>query len=153
MLGLDDGSAATSLHVDDTIVTGHPYAGMAFAGGGIWRVAQVIVEASGGGGAGPGLLALDGTTFWQEPSGPGLFVFGNTFRQLPNDGLLFDAATGTLAGNGFEQIGQLQLYTQNCDSVAPPETAEQLVTNDCAGPARELGPILSWPAPPEAPGL
>jgi hypothetical protein len=153
VLGLDDGSAATVVHVDDTIITGHPYAGLAFAGGGTWRVAQAIVEASGGGGVGPGLLALDGTSYWQEPSGPGLFVFGNTFRQLPNDALLFDAATGTLAGNGFEQIGQLQLYTQNCGGVAPPQSAEQLVTNDCTGPARDLGLGLAWPDPPVAPGL
>ena len=153
VLGLDDGSGATSLRLDDTTITGHPFAGVAFSGAGTWRVAQVIIEASGGGGAGPGLLALDGTTFWQEPSGPGLFVFGNTFRQLPNDAMLFDSATGTLAGNGFEAVGQLQLYTQNCGSVAPPQSSEQLVSNDCAGPARDLGLPLGWPDPPAGPGL
>lgn len=153
ILGIGDTSADTTLQADDTTITGHPHAGVAFRGGGTWRLAGAIVEASGGGGMAPGLLAADGTGYWQESAGPGLFVFGNTFRQLPNDALLFDAATGTLSGNSFEQIGQLQLYTQNCESVAPPQAAEQLVTNDCAGPARELGLTLSWPEPSGPPGL
>lgn len=152
LVGLDT-SGTTTLQADDTTITGHPWAGVAYSGGGTWRLAGAIVEASGSVGEGPGLLALDGTTYWQESQGPGLFVFGNTFRQLPNDALLFDAATGTLAGNSFEQIGQLQLYTQNCGGVAPPDSAEQLVTNDCTGPARDVGLPPSWPDPLLAPGL
>ena len=153
VLGIDDGSAATTLQVDDTTITGHPHAGVGFMGGGTWRIAGAIIEASGGGGQGPGLLARAATTYWQEPSGPGLFIFGNRFRQLPNDALLFDGATGTLAGNVFEDVGQLQIYTQNCAAVSPPATAEQLQGNDCAGPPRDLGEPLSWPAPPVPPGL
>lgn len=136
------------LQVDDTLVSSHPHAGVVVRGAGTFRFASIIIEEAGLASAAPGLLARDGTGYWQGPGGPGLFVFDTTFRQLANDAMLFDAATGTVSGSSFSGVGQLELYTQNCAGVAAPDVAEALSGNDCSGPERPLGEPLLWPAPP-----
>ncbi|MCO4771470.1 MAG: hypothetical protein KDA24_15665 [Deltaproteobacteria bacterium] len=152
-LGVGTGNDSTVLRIDDTGVLDMEHAGVAVSGPGSWRVASALVETSGLGSAAPGLLAMDGTTFWQGPAGPGLFVFDVTFRQLPNDAILLDGATATISGSSFDGVGQLEVYTQNCGAVLPPDVAEEVQSNDCAGPPRVLGPPLSWPAPPLALGV
>lgn len=147
------GGEPTILRIDDTAISDADHAGIALRGAGSWRVASAIVETTGQATAAPGLLATEGTGFWQQPDGPGLFVFGVTFRQLPNDAILMDGATGTVSGSTFDGVGQLELYTQNCDGVSPPDVAEALATNDCSGPPRILGPPLDWPEAPTAPGV
>ncbi len=152
-LGTAGGSPGTRLQMDDTSVLDMAHAGVAVSGPGSFRFASLILETAGMQTLAPGLLATDGTGLWQGPTGPGLFVFDTTFRQLPNDAILMDGATGTVSGSTFDGVGQLELYTQNCGGVAPPDVAEQLQSNECAGPPRVLGPPLVWPAPPLAPGL
>ena len=116
-------------------------------------MASALIETVGMASSAPGVLASEGTSFWQTPNGPGLFIFDVTFFQLPNDAILLDAASATISGSTFDEVGQLELYTQNCGSVMPPDVAEALQTNDCTGPPRVLGPALEWPASPFAPGL
>ncbi len=152
-LGAGGGAGNTRLQVDDTYIVDMPHAGVALRGAGSWRVASALIETAGVASSAPGVLASEGTSFWQTPDGPGLFVFDVTFRQLPNDAILLDGATGTISGSTFDGVGQLELYTQNCGSVLPPDVAEALQTNDCTGPPRVLGPPLEWPASPLAPGL
>lgn len=152
-LGIGGGAGETRLQIDDTAIIEMAHAGVAVRGAGAYRIASAVIETSGLESAAPGLLAIEGTGFWQGAAGPGLFVFDVTFRQLPNDAILMDGATGTISGSSFDGVGQLELYTQNCGGVLPPDVAEMLQTNDCVGPPRVLGPPLDWPAPPVAPGV
>jgi len=152
-LGVGGGAEETRLQLDDTSISEMSHAGVAVRGSGAYRIASVIIETSGLDSAAPGVLASEGTGFWQGAVGPGLFVFDVTFRQLPNDAILLDGATGTISGSSFDGVGQLELYTQNCGGVLPPDVAEMLQTNDCVGPPRVLGPPLDWPTPPVAPGV
>jgi|GEM_PF-1921420 len=151
-LGAGGGAGGTRLQLDDTSVLDMPHAGVAVRGAGAFRLAGAIIDSVGLLSAAPGVLATEGTGFWQGAAGPGLFIFDVTFRQLPNDAILMDGATGTVSGSTFDGVGQLELYTQNCGGVLAPDVAEDLQTNDCVGPPRVLGPTLQWPSPPLAPG-
>ena len=95
----------------------------------------------------PALVAVDGATSWQESDSgsSGLLLHGAVLRDVPGEGVLLDASSGTLEGVVFDQVGGVDLYTQHCDGVAPPEVGPDPVeTNDCEGYPRVLEPLLWW---------
>ena len=143
------------LEVVQTAITDHPGPAIQIQGPGTVLFAGASIERSGSGASGlarAGLVARDGTQRWSgtvgDPAAQGLWIRETLFRDLGGDGLVLQAASATLSGNQFEDVGDVEVQTQDCDGVAPPEILGPAPSvGGCEGSPHDIGPQLIYPGP------
>lgn len=135
-----------SLDVEETDFVDLPGPAVYLRGPGAYRLSGVafrdVAGASGDHPVPGAVVAVEGVGRWT--GGGGLLLEDCLFEELATDGVLLDESSATLDGNIFGATGGLELKTQRCDGVEPPELAQPVITNDCEGFASVLEPRPWW---------
>jgi hypothetical protein len=134
------------LEVVGTRFADHPGPAIYLNGPGETVLDGVLIEEVAWGG---GVLPVPGAVvalFGEVPPVPesaGLRLNDTFFRDAQTHGLLLHASSAQLEAVTFEGVEGYEVFLQACDGIEEPLTGTA-GTNDCAGPAEVVEPVLWW---------
>ena len=134
-----------SVTVTGAELTGHPLSGLYLAqAGGTFRLDGVTVDGGAAeGGAGYGLMALDGVTTWTPADGPGLLVADSAFGDFTSHALVLHEASLSLDGNTFTDVGGFDAFFQGCTTADPEILSGSVDVSGCDGTPVDVDPRLT----------